>query len=662
MSQPLLKILLPRAIDFPLTYRNSLNLAINIGDLVKVPLGNSTSLGLVIALAVADEELAASKIKDIIEKYPDYSFAPDLLKFIDWVANYTMAEKGNILKMALSGFTKMLEGKKLEPKNRITPIFKKVALNQDQEIAVSSIEKDLFKKEFSVTLLDGVTGSGKTEVYFSVIEKIYKESDSQILVLLPEIILTTQFIKRFKDRFGFLPAEWHSGVTPAQKNKIWQNIITGKERIIVGARSALFLPYKNLSLIVIDEEHDNSYKQEEGVIYQGRDMAIVRANIEKIPVILASATPSIETYNNVLLGKYKCLQLLGRHEATMPDIEIIDMRKNKQFNSWISDELKEQIAENIKKEEQSLLFLNRRGYAPVSLCRNCGHKFGCKNCSGLLIKHDNPPRLLCHICGYLEKAVTTCPACVKENSIVACGPGVQRIEEEIKKLWPNSRIILLDSDHLSGKNKREGIIGKIIEGEYDIIIGTQITAKGHHFPKLTLVGIIDADIGLMGADLRAAEKCFQLLHQVSGRAGREKQQGKVLIQSYLPDSSVIKALSSGDRDDFLELELSNREMSLMPPFSRLVAIIISSKKEKAAEKLAHLIVQKSHAYFANQDIQVLGPVPAPIYIVRGNYRFRILVRSGLKVNIQKAIKSFLLGFKKPSSLSIKIDVDPYNFS
>ncbi len=657
-------IILPRAIFSNLTYKISEDLNILNGMIIDVPLGKTSTIGVIWQISNnPPANIAEDKIK-YINKILDYPpLSENLLKFIKYVSDYTITDLGSVLKMSIP-ISKQLNVSNLSAKKRSSLSHNiKISLpelSSSQANAVSFLKERISSNDFSVTLLEGVTGSGKTEVYFSALEEVYKkDSLSQILILLPEIILTTQFIKRFEERFGFSPAQWHSGVSLSKKNTLWQEISNGTQRIIVGARSALFLPYKKLSLIIVDEEHESSYKQEDGVIYHARDMAVLKAKIENIPIILTSATPSIETLNNVVLKKYYHIKLAERFNATMPIIKIVDMRNTpKSNNHWISLELTEAINKTLAAKQQVLLFLNRRGYAPINLCKKCGYKISCPNCSTSLVRHESPQKLLCHTCGFSCSPVNTCPDCKSENSIISCGPGIERIAESVKKIWNKSTIALIDSDHINSPKKRESLITDIINGNYDIIIGTQILAKGHHFPNLTLVGIIDADIGMLGGDLRAAEKCFQLLHQVSGRAGRQKELGSVIIQSYMPENNVITALGKGNSEEFAQIELQNRQIANMPPFSRMVALIISGSDENKTANFAYSLVRNAPI---NDQVNVLGPVAAPMYIIRKKYRFRILLITKPQLNIQKFIKIWLCSVNTPPYIQLKIDVDPYNF-
>ncbi|PIR37126.1 MAG: primosomal protein N' [Alphaproteobacteria bacterium CG11_big_fil_rev_8_21_14_0_20_39_49] len=718
----LVKVLFPLFLPEPLTYSVPADSKIKEGDFVRANLGNKSVIGVVWQTDISDS--GKYKIKPINKKLNVRPLSPDLMKFINWVADYTLSGKGMVLKMAMSS-PKALEDEKqitayeinkqalsdikiskhgmrvisllneagipltaseieeqaavgksviktlvdkgaikitlIEPRRDIPHISKlDINLSASQQIAADELCKKVEAQKFSATLLDGVTGSGKTEVYFSAIEQALQIEGSQILIMLPEIALTTQIVHRFEQKFGFEPTKWHSGLTPARKEKNWRDISNGRARLIIGARSALFLPYTNLRAIIVDEEHDGSYKQEEGVIYHARDMAVVRAGIEKCPIILASATPSIETVENVRSGKYSVLKLDSRFgEAVMPDIKIVDMRKEKlRADKWISSFLKEQLAQNIIAGRQSLLFLNRRGYAPLTLCRECGFRFKCPDCSSWLVEHKSFKKLMCHHCGFNRHIPEQCPECNKEDRLVSCGPGVERIVEELQDSFPTARICLMTGDNITSSKQVSEVLRSITDGEVDIIVGTQVIAKGHHFPELTHVGVIDADLGLEGGDLRASEHTYQLLQQVAGRAGREKQKGTVIMQSYMPDNSVMKSLSTGSRDDFINTEIQSRMKTKMPPYSRLASIIISGKNERLTQNIAKAIVRAAPL---QDEVRVMGPVPATIYMLRGNYRFRILIKTMRNINIQKWIAKLLSQVKTPASVNVKVDIDPYSF-
>lgn len=535
----------------------------------------------------------------------------------------------------------------------------RAVLSPTQATAADVLCRYVQEGGYHVALLDGVTGAGKTEVYFEAVAEALKK-DQQVLLLLPEIALSNAFLERFKSRFGCAPALWHSSLGPAQRRNTWRGVAEGQTKVIVGARSALFLPYQNLGLIIVDEEHDPAYKQEEGVIYNARDMAVVRAHMGKIPLVLVSATPSLETMANVWAGKYTHLALPDRHAgATLPSVHVIDMKVDKpERQKFISPVLMKAVADTVAAGEQALLFLNRRGYAPLTLCRTCGHRMECPRCTAWLVEHKNKGKLQCHHCGYAMSQPKACPSCHDEDSFAACGPGVERILEEVKESFPQARTIVLASDTAQTHDELKAILDDIRGGHVDIIIGTQIIAKGHHFPNLTCVGVVDADLGLQGGDLRAAERTFQLLHQVAGRAGREEKQGHVWLQTWLPRNKVMVALSQHDRDTFLNVEMDEREAAHMPPVSRLAGIIVSGKNEQQVDEIARELGKCAPQA---ENINTLGPAPAPFYRLRGNFRRRLLVRADKNVNIQKAISDWLGLVKTPSTVRVQVDIDPQSF-
>ncbi len=543
-----------------------------------------------------------------------------------------------------------------------TPDYNKIGaeLSVDQRGAADAVCENIEQGVFKVSLLDGVTGAGKTEVYFEAIAKALSKGQ-QVLLLLPEIALSNAFLQRFQARFGCAPALWHSGLTPAQRRQTWRGVAQGVSRVVVGARSALFLPYQKLGLIVVDEEHDPAYKQEEGVRYHARDMAIVRGHIGSFPVMLVSATPALETMQNVWEGRYEHLILPSRYGgATMPKIDALDLREDKPANGqFLAPSLLDEMQGVLERGEQTLLFLNRRGYAPLTLCRSCGHRMECPRCTAWLVEHKGRHHhLQCHHCGFGLSVPKQCPSCSDEDSLVACGPGVQRIEEEAKQVFPDARIMVLASDTAEEQDVLRAKLEAIRRGEVDIIIGTQIVAKGHHFPDLTLVGVVDADLGLQGGELRASERVYQLLHQVAGRAGRAEKPGHVLLQTYMPEHRIIQALCAGKRDEFLQVEAGERESAGMPPFARLVGIIVQGRDETLSFETA-----KSLARAAPQsvEVQTLGPAPAPMARLRGRYRFRLLVRSQKQIDIQKTVLAWVSGVKVPSTVRVIIDVDPQSF-
>ena len=482
----------------------------------------------------------------------------------------------------------------------------------------------------------------------------------QALILLPEIALTAQWLERFTERFGAPPGQWHSELTGLERRLTWRAVLRGDAKVVVGARSALFLPFRDLGLIIVDEEHEQAFKQEDGVVYQARDMAVVRGHLAQIPVILSSATPSLETMHNVETGRYRFLHLPDRHGlAQLPEVRLIDLRREPPpRQSWLSPPLREAVRATLERKEQALLFLNRRGYAPLTLCRSCGHRLQCPNCSAWLVEHRYLGRLQCHHCGFESPPPAKCPACGAEGSMAACGPGVERVAEEAAALFPEASRLILTSDTASGPAKTAELLRMIANREVDLVIGTQIIAKGHHFPNLTLVGVIDADLGLSGGDLRAAERTFQLLHQVAGRAGRADLAGLVLIQTYDPSRPVMQALKAADRDRFYALEAEERRIAGMPPFGRLAAVIISGGDPNEVERFGqHLARTAPH----QDGVHVLGPAPAPLALLRGRHRRRFLVKARRDVALQPVLRHWLGGVKTRGDLTLEIDIDPYSF-
>jgi primosomal protein N' (replication factor Y) len=532
-------------------------------------------------------------------------------------------------------------------------------LSPDQDTAARLLRDKAVSGGFSVTLLDGVTGSGKTEVYFAAIAAAL-ERGRQALVLLPEIALSAQFLGRFHARFGAAPVEWHSDLSQVERRAAWRDVADGRARVVVGARSALFLPFAELGLIIVDEEHDGSFKQEEGVIYHARDMAVVRGSLARIPVVLVSATPSLETIANVGHKRYDRVHLPDRHGgALLPAIRAIDLRRDKPPRQrFLAPPLLDAIGETLAAGEQVLLFLNRRGYAPLTLCHACGHRMQCPNCTSWLVEHRFLGRLQCHHCGHAEALPQYCPSCAAPGALAACGPGVERLAEEVAALFPDARTAVMASDTLSGPRAAATLVETVESHGIDILIGTQIVAKGHHFPMLTLVGVIDADLGLAGGDLRAAERTYQLLHQVAGRAGRADRPGVVFLQTFMPDNPVIRALVAGDRDRFLAEETAARRQHGMPPFGRLAALIIAAPDGETAD-----FVARAFARAAPQmpGLQVLGPAPAPLAILRARHRRRFLIKAERSVAVQPALRDWLSRVKFPASVRVQVDIDPYSF-
>ena len=538
------------------------------------------------------------------------------------------------------------------------PDFAPPDLNEDQREAAASLASAV-GKGFDPVLLDGVTGSGKTEVYFEAIAECLRQG-KQALVLLPEIALTEPFLKRFAARFGCAPVAWHSDLRSSQRRRAWRGIASGEAKVTVGARSALFLPYANLGLIAVDEAHEPSFKQEDGVQYHARDAAVMRAKFEDIPVILSTATPPIESRHMVELGRYREVSLPERFAgASLPDIHAVDLTRDPPPRGhWLAPELVGKLEENLQRAEQSLLFLNRRGFAPLTLCRNCGHRFQCPNCTAWMVEHRLMHRLACHHCGHVMPPPKACPECGEEDSLVACGPGVERIADEVAELFPDARLAIVTSDTIWSPLKAAEFVGAMEAGAIDIVIGTQLVTKGYHFPNLTLVGVVDADLGLAGGDLRAAERSFQQIQQVAGRAGRGDKPGRVLVQTHDPDAPVIAALVSGDVQGFYAAETEARREAAMPPFGRLAAIVVSAEDAKEAEAVARRI---GHAAPQVEGMAVFGPAPAPLAMLRGRHRQRLLVHARRSLDVQDVIRDWLAEVDWSSRVRVSVDVDPYSF-
>ncbi len=711
-------VLLPLPLAGAYDYR--LDAPLPRGALVAAPLGPREVLGVV--WGSADGSVAEAKLKLAIPLDGLPKLPPTLCDFIDWVARYTFNPPGTVLALGLRArqafepetprsaylrgdFTpermtpartrvlalssdglarnvaQLAEDANVTPQvvrgliecgalsETQLPEFPPFAvpdpecceaiLNDEQGEAADSLARDILAKEFSVSLLDGVTGSGKTETYFEAIAEALRQ-DRQILVLLPEIALTVQFLDRFAARFGCRPGEWHSDLSQKERRRVYRAVMRGEARVVVGARSALFLPFQSLGLIVVDEEHEQAYKQEEGVIYHARDMAVVRARIEKCPVVLASATPSLESYVNAKSGRYRWLRLRRRHgEAVMPQIRLVDLRQERmEPGTWLSEPLREAIGVTLGGGEQAMLFLNRRGYAPLTLCQACGHKMICHSCSAWLVEHRYRRELACHHCGYQMPIPSRCPQCGAEKCLVACGPGVERVAEEFVSVFPAARMAIASSDTMHGPQETQAAIRAMAKREIDVVIGTQIIAKGHHFPQLTLVGVIDADLGGSNGDPRARERTFQLLHQVSGRAGRAEKPGLVLIQTRNPDDVVMRALATGERDAFLRQEAASREAVGAPPYGRLAAIILSSHDGEAAREAGRALAKAAPAA---KGLKVWGPTPAFYQVLRGRTRERLLVQAQRNVDVRAYLQAWLARVKLPNSVRMTVDVDPVSF-
>ena len=647
------KVLLPVPLDTPLDYRIPADQHICENDYVAVPFGKKTLVGVVCAIA-DHTDLPAHKVKPVdkvLDMFPPFS--AQMRAYIDWVAQYTLSPRGNILKMVLS--VPEAFSKPLKDKDTTHIPSEPIVLSQDQQDAAKVLSEAVASSIFQPIVLEGVTGSGKTEVYFEAIQEALAQG-KQTLVLLPEIALSTQWLERFHKRFGYAPTVWHSDLTPKQRRENWQRIALGLSPVVVGARSALFLPYKNLGCIIVDEEHDHSYKQESGVLYQARDMAVVRAKLENVPIILSSATPSLETIYNIQQKKYQHLLLSHRYKgASLPTVDIIDMR---QYTPWISAPLQEKIQETLERGEQTLLFLNRRGYAPLVLCTGCGHRVSCVGCSSWLVYHKKSNQMMCHHCGYHIPKPNVCPSCQAADHLITWGPGVERIAEQAAQLFPDAKVAVVTSDTVQGHKKAQEVLQEIQDRKVDIVVGTQLMAKGHHFPYLTLVGVIDADMGNTSNDIRGGERTYQILQQVGGRAGRAQQPGHVMLQTYMPTHPIMEAFKNYDIQSFIDYELKVRERLVLPPYGRLAAIILNGQKPEAVEKLAHDLAKRIPK---DAQIEVLGPAPAPLHFKAGRYRWRFLIKGPKHIMLQPYILKWMEGFKIPSSLQAQVDIDPYGF-
>ena len=735
-------VLVPVAVETPYSYRVPEELAVSAGDFVTVPLGTRETTGVVWETNSLPPG-AGGNLKSVLAKRDLPPLGAPLRRFIDWVARWTLAPRGMVLRMAArapehAGPEPARIGVRLAgaPPPRLTPARARVlaaaegglacskaalaeaaacstgvvdglidegtleavvlppepvALPPDPGFATPCLEPSqaaateslvaAARGGFSVTLLEGVTGSGKTEVYFEAVAAALG-AGRQVLILMPEIALTAQFLDRFARRFGVRPAEWHSGVTARRRARLWVAAASGEARVVAGARSALFLPFKELGLIVVDEEHEAAYKQEEGVCYHARDMAVVRGRLERAAVILASATPSIETQVNAAQGRYGRVRLTARYGGrALPDLAAIDLRAGAPARGkWLSPPLAESVARTLGRGEQAMLFLNRRGYAPLTLCWHCGHRFQCPNCSAWLVEHRFRRALLCHHCGHLERRPDACPKCHALDSLTACGPGIERLAEEVARAFPEARTLALSSDFPGGVERLRRELAEVAGGAFDIVIGTQLVAKGHNFPKLTLVGVVDADIGLANGDPRAAERTFQLIQQVTGRAGRGEGRGRGLLQTWQPDHPVIRALLSGDMERFYREETAARQLAGLPPFGRLVALIVSANDRTSAESHARALARTARTLpaspkwrfvdfgvdLAEQEkapgVTILGPAEAPIAVMRGRHRFRLLVKAERQADVQGFLRALLAaGPPLRGSVRVAVDVDPQSF-
>jgi primosomal protein N' (replication factor Y) (superfamily II helicase) len=729
-------VLVPVAIDQAYSYRVPADLDIGPGDLVEVPLGTRETIGAVWEIRQGGN----SNLKAIAARYDLAPLNSSLHAFIDWVARWTLSPRGMVLRMSIKApfnaepelprmglrrsgppparmtpararVLAALEGGLALPKRTLLdlaacspsvidtlvdegtldavalplapvaepcdPDFAPPLLEPRQGEAAAALVAAVEARQFSVSLLEGVTGSGKTEVYFEAVAAALR-ADRQALILMPEIALTAQFLDRFAARFGVRPAEWHSSVSPRKRARIWSGVASGEVKIVAGARSALFLPFTDLATIIVDEEHEAAYKQDDGVSYQARDMAVVRGQIDKAAVVLASATPSIESRVNAEQGRYRHLKLPARFGGgKLLAVETIDLRREAAPRGrWMSPRLVAAIGETLAAGEQVLLFLNRRGYAPLTLCRACGHRFQCPNCTAWLVEHRFRRALVCHHCGHIERRPDVCPECKTTDSLAACGPGVERLAEEVAELWPNARTLILSSDFPGGTERLRQELDAVAKGACDIVIGTQLVAKGHNFPLLSLVGVIDADVGLSSGDPRAAERTFQVLQQVTGRAGRFGRAGRALVQTWQPDHPVIRALLSGEAERFYSEETEQRRRAGLPPFGRLAALIVTGKDRGSAEAHARALLRAAHALPPNpkwglaplgglpsdDDIALLGPAEAPIAVIRGRHRFRLLVRAPRTADLQGFLRAVLATAPpERGGVRVTVDVDPQNF-
>ena len=598
---------------------------------------------------------ARGRVLDALDEYGDLSFT---LKELSETAGVTSSVVKGLVKL---GAVSKQDTPRDLPFVRLDPSLPGKELAPDQAEAAEQLKAGVCSGAYGTTLLRGVTGSGKTEVYLEAVAECLRKG-RQALVLLPEIALTAEFLTRVLERFGAKPAEWHSGVTMTERRRTWKMVGQGGAQLVVGARSALFLPFRDLGLIVVDEEHDTSYKQEDGVLYNARDMTVLRASVCSAQVILASATPSLESWANAEAGKYTRIDLTSRFgDAVMPDMRAIDMRGVKLAgNRWISPVLKAEVEARVASGEQALLFINRRGYAPVTICRACGHQIGCDHCDARMVEHRFQKRLVCHQCGESKALPEVCPSCEAEDRLAAVGPGVERLAEEAAELFPEARIATLSSDMYGSARALKAEIVGIAEGAADIIIGTQLVAKGHNFPLLTLVGVIDADLGLQGSDLRAAERTFQLIRQVAGRSGRSEKKGTALMQTYQPEHPVIRAILAGDENAFWTAEAGERRMAGVPPYGRLAGIILSSTDPQEVFDLGGELVRLDGP-LRQIGAQVFGPAPAPIARVRGRHRVRLLVKAEKNAPLQRALKAWIKQVKVPTHVRLSIDIDPQSF-
>jgi primosomal protein N' (replication factor Y) len=713
-------VLLPMPLPEAFDYAEPEGMGLQLGDQVAAPLGPRLLRGVVVGLR--DAVGGNRPLKPLESRLDEPPLPPGTVEFVQWAARYAVDWPGQPLAIALRGArapkpkpARIVELTGVQPA-RPTPARTKVleaaaaqalsppdlaraagvgagvvkglidegglavrlveavarfdppdphrvgaALNPSQAAAAEALKAMLAERGFHVALLDGVTGSGKTEVYLEAAAAALAASETaQVLILLPEIALTQAVIARVAERFGAEPGEWHSGVAPPARRRVWEAVATGRCRIVVGARSALFLPFGDLKLIVVDEEHDASFKQEEGFIYQARDLAVARGKIEDAAVILASATPSLESLRNAEQGRYRWLRLSARHgEARLPDISLIDLRETPpDHGRWLSPPLVKAMGETFARGEQTLLFLNRRGYAPLVLCKACGERMTAPDTDSWLVEHRYSGRLVCHLTGFSMPKPKACPHCGAHDALVSIGPGVERVEEEARSLFPQARVAVFSSDTAFDAREGRRLIEAMADGQIDILVATQAAAKGHNFPDLTLVGVVDADLGLRGGDLRAAERTYQLLAQATGRAGRKDKPGRALLQTWAPEHAVMQALAAQDRDTFVEAEMAERELAGLPPFGRLAAVVLSGVDPVQLEAFAQAMAQAAPN---SAGVEVYGPADAPLSLVRGRRRKRFLVRADRVVDLSAYMATWRARVKPPAAVRVAIDIDPYSF-
>lgn len=713
-------VLIPMPLPEAFDYAEPDGMALAPGDQVAVPLGPRLIRGVV--SEVRDGHGGNRPLKPVAERLDDPPLPPGTLEFVQWAARYAVDAPGQPLAIALRGARapKPRPQRVVRPTGaqpaRTTPARAKVLaaaaeadlspadlaraagvssgvvkglvedgalaihevvaeaafappdltrqgpdLNPSQAAAAEALKAMATEGGFAVALLDGVTGSGKTEVYLeAAAAALTADPDAQVLILLPEIALTQAVIARVTQRFGAAPGEWHSDIAPPGRRRVWEAVAAGRCRIVVGARSALFLPFRKLRLIVVDEEHDSSFKQEEGFIYQARDLAVARGKIEEAAVVLASATPSLESLRNAEAGRYRWLRLAGRHgTARLPDIELIDLRETPpEQGRWLSPPLVAAMAETFARGEQTLLFLNRRGYAPLVLCKACGERMTAPDTDSWLVEHRYTGRLVCHLTGFSMPKPAACPHCGAKDSLVSIGPGVERVEEEARALFPAARVAVFSSDTVFDAREARRLVESMAAGEIDILVATQAAAKGHNFPKLTLVGVVDADLGLRGGDLRAAERTYQLLAQATGRAGRRDRPGRALLQTYAPEHAVMQALKAQDRDAFVDAEMAERELAGLPPFGRLAAVIASGPDAAQLDDFCRAMAQAAPN---TPGVEVYGPADAPLGLVRGRRRKRFLVRADRGVDLSAYMAAWRARVRPPGAIRVAIDIDPYSF-